>query len=72
MFKMILEFGKYKGKSVQDVMSFDPAYIGWCIREEIIKVDSETKEKALDAFDKENAIAEAIFESEHDDWGMRD
>ena len=69
---MILNFGEYKGKDVQDVMNFDPAYIGWCITKEIIEVDSITEEKALDALDEEDAISEAIFETEHGDWGMRD
>ena len=69
---MILNFGKYKGKDVQDVMNFDPAYIGWCIENGIIDVDLETKEKALAAFYESNIIDEAIFENDHSDWGMRD
>lgn len=69
---MILNFGEYKGKDVQDVMNFDPAYIGWCIENGIIDVDLETKEKALAAFYESNIIDEAIFENDHSDWGMRD
>lgn len=69
---MVLTFDKYKGKDIQGIMNFDPAYIGWCIVNKTIEIDSKTKKKTLKAFDEENAISEVIIDSIHSDWGSCD
>lgn len=32
-YKTVLDFGKYRGKTVKDVLRFDPQYIYWLSRE---------------------------------------
>lgn len=69
---MILTFGKHKGKTVEEVMKIDPSYIGWAVEKEILPdLDEKTKRKALQELHMEQADSDAVFESEHGDWGDR-
>lgn len=36
----IMPIGKYKGKSIKDIMAFDKQYIDWAIRKQIIRIDA--------------------------------
>ena len=69
---MVLNFGKYKGKGISEIMEIDPSYIAWAAGKNIINVDKETLFKAREYKYREEASAEAFFESEHGDWGCRD
>lgn len=71
--KQILNFVMHKVKTVEQTMSEEPAYIGWCIEKGInFNLSKEQIEKAEDELRHERAMSEAIFESEHGDWGDRD
>lgn len=69
---MIINFGKFKGKDVSEVMSIETSYIMWAASKGLITIDQKTLQKATDAHHKERCYTEAIFESEHGDWGDRD
>lgn len=52
---MILGFGKYRGKSVGEVMREDAAYIGWCLEQGLLsELDKETRQRARRAKDDED------------------
>jgi len=71
---MVLKFGKYKGKTVEEVMKFDSHYIGWCIEQGIISVDKSIEKSALaDLYDQRDHadMYDYEIESKHSDWGNR-
>jgi len=37
-FEDLINFGKYKGQTVEDVIDKDPQYIEWALEEEILKL----------------------------------
>ena len=45
----ILDFGKYKGQSIGEVMKFDASYLLWAIDKEIIDVEPYLLDDILDA-----------------------
>jgi hypothetical protein len=54
----VLWFGKYKGKTIGDVINGDPNYIAWCVNENKFMINAATQkelDKSLEAF-KENRI----------------
>jgi hypothetical protein len=69
---MIIGFGKFKGKDVSEVMEIEPSYVAWAASKGLIAIDQKTLRKAIDAHHDERCYAEAVFESEHGDWGDRD
>lgn len=69
---MQIGFGKHKGKEISDVMEIDPSYIVWAAGKGLVTVDKKTLAKTLDAQYEERCYIEAVFESEHGDWGDRD
>lgn len=56
-----LTFGKYKGKSIKEVVDSDPGYIKWCREEGIFNLNSYTS-RVLNS-------QEGLFcEEEYDYW----
>lgn len=49
---MILSFGKYKGKHIENVVMYDPRYIQWCIAQRLIKPTKEIKKLASDGVEE--------------------
>lgn len=39
-----LEFGKYSGTQLRELIHEDPDYVVWCIENEVFEVDEETLE----------------------------
>ena len=66
-----MNFGKYKGLEIEDVMEFDPSYIAWAASVGAVTVDEKVLKKAMMAWHDERCLSEAEFESEHGDWGDR-
>ena len=69
---MILSFGKFKGKNISEVMEIEPSYIAWAASKGLVSIDRKTLNRAMEAHHAERCYAEAVFESEHGDWGDRD
>lgn len=69
---MVLTFGKFKGKTVSEVLEIEPSYIAWAATKGLLFIDKETLLKAINAYNEERNYAEAMFEAEHSDWGNRD
>ncbi len=56
-----LNFGKYKGKTLQNVIDLDPGYISWCLRaidsfEVAEDVEQELKEQVFDYYPFGNPV----------------
>lgn len=68
---MKLTFGKFKGKDVSEVLEIEPSYIVWAVRNGLVSVDQKSLNRALDAHHEERCAMDAMFESEHGDWGDR-
>lgn len=49
--EIVFTFGKHKGKSVEDVLSFDPSYLVWCLEN-------------LDWFDVDTGLEDEIYEAD--------
>lgn len=69
---MILNFGKYKGKNLEDILEIDPSYIAWASSVGAIEIDKKILRKAQESYYDKRCYEEALFESEHGDWGDRD
>ncbi len=37
----VLDFGKYKGEQVEDLLDDDPQYLAWCHDNDVIEFDVE-------------------------------
>lgn len=64
--KSVLNFGKHKGKTILEVLTIEPAYINWCLKEIYSFVLSET---ALEEFKKLNTgfdFSEEIIKSNNE------
>lgn len=72
MSEIIFGFGKFKGKAVSEVLEIEPSYVVWAVGKGLITIDQKTLRNATDAHHDECCYAEAVFESEHGDWGDRD
>lgn len=72
--KGVLSFGKHKGKTMKQIIQEgDYGYIVW-LNDNIKRITVSPADYAYckKMVDEEQAIHEAIMESEHDDWGCRD
>ena len=78
-----LPIGKYKGKSIQNVMQEDKQYIYWLIRETTLRIDPRllgfelpTKDSILDLldvdYDGKNFIQINLYDypAEYDSWNL--
>ena len=71
---MILTFGKYKGKSIDDLMNYgEYSYIVW-LHENVssVSIDKKTYNYCKNEVFMDRIMHEAIMESKHGDWGCRD
>lgn len=69
-----LSFGKYRGRSLADVLAIEPEYVGWAISKGLIEessLDAEMLEDAISAYEDEQ-LEKVAFEAAHDGWGDRD
>lgn len=66
-----LAFGKYKGRTLSDVLEIDPSYCVWAASKGLINVTKEQLNYAKEQEYEQRCYAEAVFESEHGDWGDR-
>lgn len=46
----ILPFGKYKFMSVQEVIEYDPLYLGWCMSSLILNLSRKYRKKIMKQF----------------------
>jgi hypothetical protein len=42
----MIEFGKFKGKTIEEVIEIEPLYIVWLHGKNLIEIDDETLRKA--------------------------
>jgi len=45
----MIEFGKFKGKTIEEVIEIEPSYIVWLHGKNLIEIDDETLRKAKNA-----------------------
>jgi len=48
----ILSFGKYKGKTIKEIININPNYLIWCEKKEIIAMSKKLHSKVLIAVSK--------------------
>jgi uncharacterized protein (DUF3820 family) len=64
--KTVLNFGKYKGKTLLQILDENPSYIVWLADNNIINIPNDLLTTAL------SDIMPPDFEDLHNDWGCRD
>lgn len=69
---MLFNFGKFKGKSIEYVCNIEPSYVVWAARKGLVHINNNILNNLIESIEYDNALSEAIFESEHSDWGDRD
>lgn len=71
---MILSFGKYRGRTLADVMAVEPEHVGWAIERGAIDastLDADVLAEAQAAYEDER-LERAAFELTHEAGGDRD
>jgi hypothetical protein len=67
----MIEFGKFKGKTIEEVIEIEPSYIVWLHGKKLIEIDDETLRKAKNA-QREDYLERLAFSCRHEDAGDRD
>jgi uncharacterized protein (DUF3820 family) len=63
---MVLKFGKFKGKTLEEILDLEPSYIIWLDEAEIIIIPTDILRQAV------NLNQGQDLEDIHGDWGLRD
>jgi len=61
---MILNFGKYKGCHIENILKSDAQYIMWGVKNGLIKIDSSIRKRVVENMEK--------IDTEAKYWGCRD
>jgi hypothetical protein len=67
----MIEFGKFKGKTIEEVIEIEPSYIVWLHGKNLIEIDDETLRKARRR-QREDYLERLAFSCRHEDAGDRD
>lgn len=67
----MIEFGKFKGKTIEEVIEIEPSYIVWLHGKNLIKIDDETLRKAKNA-QRDYYLESIPFSCRHENGGDRD
>jgi hypothetical protein len=67
----MITFGKFKGKTIEEVIEIEPSYIVWLHGKKLIEIDDETLRKAKNA-QREDYLERLAFSCRHEDAGDRD
>jgi uncharacterized protein (DUF3820 family) len=63
---MVLNFGKFKGKTLEEILDLEPPYIIWLDEAEIIIIPTDIIRQAV------NLNQGQDLEDIHSDWDLRD
>lgn len=72
MHDVILTFGKFKGRSISEILEIQPSYIAWAASKGLVPIDQPRIKAALQAFHEQGILEESVTEYRHGDWGNRD
>jgi hypothetical protein len=67
----MITFGKFKGKTIEEVLEIEPSYITWAHSKNLINVDENTLRRAKVA-EREDYLERLAFSCRHEDAGDRD
>jgi hypothetical protein len=67
----MITFGKFKGKTIKEVIEIEPSYITWAHSKNLISVDEKTLSKAKVA-EREDYLEKLAFSCRHENGGDRD
>jgi hypothetical protein len=67
----MIEFGKFKGKTIEEVIEIVPSYIVWLHGKNLIEIDDETLRKAKNA-QRDYYLERIAFSCRHENGGDRD
>jgi hypothetical protein len=67
----MITFGKFKGKTIEEVIEIEPSYITWAHSKNLISVDEKTLSKAKVA-EREDYLESIPFSCRHENGGDRD
>jgi hypothetical protein len=67
----MIEFGKFKGKTIEEVIEIEPLYIVWLHGKNLIEIDDETLRKAKNA-QRDYYLERIAFSCRHENSGDRD
>lgn len=71
-YKTVFTFGKYKGRTVKEILIEDPSYLLWADNNvEGFELGDYLRDKAEDFYAEENCY-EPTYEDLNPDWGDRD
>ena len=65
-FDYVMPFGKYKGKTLVQILDENPSYIVWLSENDVVKVSDDLLTMAC------HDTMSPDFEDLHGDWGCRD
>jgi len=63
-----ISFGKYQGRTLDQISDKDPSYLLWLADNKIMKI----KPSFLDAVRRDEVESSVLMEYYHGDWGNRD
>ena len=66
----MITFGKFKGKTIEEVIEIEPSYVVWLHGKKLIEIDDETLRKAKNA-QREDYLERLAFSCRHEDAGDR-
>jgi hypothetical protein len=66
----MITFGKFKGKTIEEVIETEPSYVVWLHGKKLIEIDDETLRKAKNA-QREDYLERLAFSCRHEDAGDR-
>lgn len=67
-----MPFGKYRGKSLDEIADGDPGYIVWLADERVLRVEREFLDACRMDDYEDDALGEALMDWRHGDYGNRD
>jgi hypothetical protein len=67
----MIEFGKFKGKTIEEVIEIEPSYIVWLHGKKLIVIDDETLRKANNS-QRDYYLESIAFSCRHENGGDRD
>lgn len=67
----MITFGKFKGKTIEEVIEIEPSYIVWLHSKNLITVDEKTLHRAKVA-KREDYLERLAFSCRHENAGDRD
>lgn len=67
----MITFGKFKGKTIEEVIEIEPSYIVWLHGKNLIEIDDKTLRKAKNT-QLDYYLERQAFSCRHEDAGDRD